>query len=129
MAKLLGHVRRKMLREGLPPVLDDLDEDGTLRSGSTLRPKSLDDASRPGAGTLTAQPQAAGRLACQALTVAGGRYQQTGAVRISRPAELQHRSGATRTGQPFRQDTGQPRAWILRAPASSAVRHSGPPRP
>jgi hypothetical protein len=28
-------------------VLDDLDEDGTLRPGSTLRPKSLGDASRP----------------------------------------------------------------------------------
>ena len=41
MAKLLGHVRRKMLRVGLPPVLDDLDQDGTLRPGSTLRPKSL----------------------------------------------------------------------------------------
>jgi hypothetical protein len=41
MAKLLGHVRRKMLRAGLSPVLDDLDEDGTLRPGSTLRPKSL----------------------------------------------------------------------------------------
>jgi len=25
MSKLLGHVRRKMLRVGLPPVLDDLD--------------------------------------------------------------------------------------------------------
>jgi hypothetical protein len=37
----LGHVRRKMLRVGLPPVLDDLDQDGTLRPGSTLRPKSL----------------------------------------------------------------------------------------
>jgi hypothetical protein len=41
MAKLLGHVRRKMLRAGLPSVLDDLDEDGTLRPGSTPRPKSL----------------------------------------------------------------------------------------
>ena len=41
MAKLLGHVRRKMLREGLPPVLEDLDEDGTLRPGSSLRPRSL----------------------------------------------------------------------------------------
>jgi uncharacterized protein YndB with AHSA1/START domain len=41
MAKLLGHVRRKMLRAGLPPVLDDLGDDGTLRPGSTLRPKSL----------------------------------------------------------------------------------------
>jgi Activator of Hsp90 ATPase homolog 1-like protein len=41
MAKLLGHVRRKMLRVGLPPVLDDLDEDGTLRPGSTLNPHPL----------------------------------------------------------------------------------------
>ena len=41
MSKLLGHVRRKMLRVGLPPVLDDLDQDGTLRPGSTLGPKSL----------------------------------------------------------------------------------------
>ena len=39
MAALLGRVRRKMLRAGLPPVLDALDEDGTLRPGSTLRPK------------------------------------------------------------------------------------------
>ena len=31
MAKLLGHVRRKMLRVGLPPVLDDLGEDGSPR--------------------------------------------------------------------------------------------------
>src|ERR1700689_945838 len=35
--ELLGHVRRKMLRVGLPPVLDDLDESGPLRPGSTLR--------------------------------------------------------------------------------------------
>ncbi len=41
MAALLGHVRRKMLRVGLPPVLDDLGEDGTLRPGSTLRPESV----------------------------------------------------------------------------------------
>jgi hypothetical protein len=41
MAKLLGHARRKMLRTGAPPVLDDLDDEGTLRPGSTLRPKSL----------------------------------------------------------------------------------------
>ena len=41
MAKLLGHVRRKMLRAGRPPVLDDLDENGALRPGSTLEPKSL----------------------------------------------------------------------------------------
>ncbi len=33
MAKLLVHVRRKMLSVGLPPVLDDLDDDGALRAG------------------------------------------------------------------------------------------------
>jgi uncharacterized protein YndB with AHSA1/START domain len=33
MAKLLGHVRRKMLSVGLPAVLDDLDDDGALRPG------------------------------------------------------------------------------------------------
>jgi hypothetical protein len=41
MAKLLGHVRRKMLRVGLPAVLDDLDDDGALRPTSTLKPKSF----------------------------------------------------------------------------------------
>ena len=41
MAKLLGRVRRKMLGVGLPAVLDDLEEDGTLRPGSTLLPRSL----------------------------------------------------------------------------------------
>ena len=41
MAQLLGHVRRKMLRVGLPAVLDDLDEDGALRADSTLKPKSV----------------------------------------------------------------------------------------
>ena len=41
IATLLGHVRSKMLNVGLPPVLDDLDEGGTLRPGSTLRTKSL----------------------------------------------------------------------------------------
>ena len=40
MAKLLGRVRRKMLSVGLPAVLDDLDDDGTLRPTSTLTPKS-----------------------------------------------------------------------------------------
>jgi uncharacterized protein YndB with AHSA1/START domain len=40
MAQLLGHVRRKMLRVGLPAVLDDLDEHGALRADSTLKPKS-----------------------------------------------------------------------------------------
>lgn len=41
MAKLLGHVRRKMLGTGLPAVLDDLDDNGVLRATSTLKPKSL----------------------------------------------------------------------------------------
>jgi uncharacterized protein YndB with AHSA1/START domain len=41
MTQLLGHVRRKMLSVGLPAVLDDLDEDGLLRPGSTLNPKPL----------------------------------------------------------------------------------------
>ncbi|MGH3251134.1 MAG: hypothetical protein ACRDOI_33675, partial [Trebonia sp.] len=35
MSKLLGQVRTKMLDKGLPPVLDDLDDDGKLRPGST----------------------------------------------------------------------------------------------
>jgi uncharacterized protein YndB with AHSA1/START domain len=34
---LLGRVRRKMLTEGLPPVLADIGADGRLRPGSTLR--------------------------------------------------------------------------------------------
>lgn len=40
MSTLLGRVRTKMLTEGLPAVLDDLDEAGHLRVESTLRPKS-----------------------------------------------------------------------------------------
>jgi uncharacterized protein YndB with AHSA1/START domain len=40
MATLLGHVRRKMLTVGLPAVLNELDEVGALRPGSTLKPKS-----------------------------------------------------------------------------------------
>jgi uncharacterized protein YndB with AHSA1/START domain len=39
LAKLLGRVRRKMLTVGLPAVLDDLDDQGRLRPGSTLRPR------------------------------------------------------------------------------------------
>jgi uncharacterized protein YndB with AHSA1/START domain len=39
MAALLGTVRRKMLRAGLPAVLADLDERGELRPESTLKPK------------------------------------------------------------------------------------------
>jgi uncharacterized protein YndB with AHSA1/START domain len=41
MSKLLASVRRKMLTEGLPSVLNDLDGDGHLRAGSNLRPKNL----------------------------------------------------------------------------------------
>jgi hypothetical protein len=39
MAKLLGGVRRKMLDAGLPAVLSDLDDEGRLRPGSTLKAK------------------------------------------------------------------------------------------
>lgn len=39
MAAMLGNVRRKMLTVGLPAVLADLDAEGRLRPGSTLRPK------------------------------------------------------------------------------------------
>jgi hypothetical protein len=41
MSKLLGDARRKMLRAGLSRVLDDLDQDGTLRPGITLKPDPL----------------------------------------------------------------------------------------
>ena len=41
MAQLLGHVRRKMLNQGLAAVLADIDDEGVLRHGSTLTPKSL----------------------------------------------------------------------------------------
>jgi hypothetical protein len=37
MSQLLGRVRRKMLSDGLPPVLADIGDDGRLRPGSTLR--------------------------------------------------------------------------------------------
>ena len=38
MSKLvLGPIRRKMLGQGLPPVLDAIDESGRLRPGATLR--------------------------------------------------------------------------------------------
>ena len=37
MSRLLGRVRRKMLGEGLPPVLADIGDDGRLRPESTLR--------------------------------------------------------------------------------------------
>jgi len=41
LAKLLGSVRKKMLTAGLPAVLDELDETGTLRVTSSLRTKPL----------------------------------------------------------------------------------------
>jgi len=41
MSRLLGSVRRKMLSEGLPAVLNDLDDQGHLRPSSLLRPKDL----------------------------------------------------------------------------------------
>ena len=41
MARLLGSVRTKMLSAGLPAVLDDLNDDGTLRPTSTLKPKPV----------------------------------------------------------------------------------------
>ncbi|HEX4216297.1 MAG TPA: SRPBCC domain-containing protein [Candidatus Dormibacteraeota bacterium] len=40
MARLLGRVRRRMLTTGLPAVLDDLDDEGHLRPGTTLRPRA-----------------------------------------------------------------------------------------
>jgi uncharacterized protein YndB with AHSA1/START domain len=40
MARLLGRVRRKMLREGLPATLLDLDEYGHLRAASQPRPNA-----------------------------------------------------------------------------------------
>jgi len=39
MSWLLGRVRRTMLAEGLPAVLDDLDAQGNLRPGRALRPR------------------------------------------------------------------------------------------
>jgi len=39
MSRLLGRVRRRMLSEGLPAVLNELDKQGNLQPGSTLRPK------------------------------------------------------------------------------------------
>jgi uncharacterized protein YndB with AHSA1/START domain len=40
VSKILSHVRRRMLSVGLPSVLADLDDQGRLLSGSTLRPKA-----------------------------------------------------------------------------------------
>jgi uncharacterized protein YndB with AHSA1/START domain len=36
VSRVLNRVRRRMLDEGLPVVLDDLDDHGELRSGSAL---------------------------------------------------------------------------------------------
>jgi uncharacterized protein YndB with AHSA1/START domain len=41
MSVLLGRVRTKMLSQGLPALLDDLAADGTLRPGSTLKPRPV----------------------------------------------------------------------------------------
>jgi uncharacterized protein YndB with AHSA1/START domain len=41
MSRMLGRIRRKMLSDGLPAVLADMDDDGRLRPGSTLRARSL----------------------------------------------------------------------------------------
>jgi hypothetical protein len=38
---VLGPVRKKMLSVGLPAVLNDVDDDGTLCPASTLKPKPL----------------------------------------------------------------------------------------
>jgi uncharacterized protein YndB with AHSA1/START domain len=41
MAKVvLGRVRKKMLDVGLPSVLDAVDDDGALRPGTTLKPRT-----------------------------------------------------------------------------------------
>jgi uncharacterized protein YndB with AHSA1/START domain len=40
MSRLLGRVRRKMLAEGFPAALADLDQDGNLRPDSTLRTRA-----------------------------------------------------------------------------------------
>ena len=37
MSRLLGRVRRKMLSQGLPPVLAGIGDDGRLRPGGTLQ--------------------------------------------------------------------------------------------
>jgi hypothetical protein len=41
MSMLLGRVRTKMLSRGLPALLNDLADDGTLRPGSTVKPRPL----------------------------------------------------------------------------------------
>lgn len=39
VSKVLASVRKKMLGAGLPAVLNDIDDEGRLRPGSTLKPK------------------------------------------------------------------------------------------
>jgi uncharacterized protein YndB with AHSA1/START domain len=41
MSMLLGRVRTKMLSQGLPALLNDLADDGTLRPGSSLQARFL----------------------------------------------------------------------------------------
>jgi uncharacterized protein YndB with AHSA1/START domain len=40
VSRVLASVRKKMLGVGLPALLNDVDDDGKLRPGSTLTPKS-----------------------------------------------------------------------------------------
>jgi uncharacterized protein YndB with AHSA1/START domain len=39
VSRVLNRVRKRMLDDGFPAVLDDLDDDGELRPESTLKPK------------------------------------------------------------------------------------------
>ena len=62
MAKLLGRVWTKMLKVGLPAVLDDLDDDGNLRPASTpggpSRPSPPGVLAEPSPRATVAQPAA-----------------------------------------------------------------------
>ena len=62
MSRLFTRVRRKMLAEGLPAVLNDLDEHGQLKPGSQLRSKRLR-AHSPASAMRFALPLRAGCLA------------------------------------------------------------------
>jgi hypothetical protein len=57
MAKLLGSVRKKMLTVGLPAVLDDLDDAGTLRASAPSGPTYRAVQDRRLNPTVTSQPQ------------------------------------------------------------------------
>ena len=59
MAALLGRIRRKMLRVGLPAVLADLDDAGHLRPSSTT-PPSPDASNAPLADRINPEPTATG---------------------------------------------------------------------